>query len=228
MTLFDLDDACDDARTREDLLRLEDLKADIPTLKVTLFTIPGRCSPKWLDEMMARYDWIDWVQHGWLHRDCYECLSWSKKDCLAALRAARSMGFTTKGFKAPGWQISDGCYEALAEEGYWVADQEYNSKRWIPHLYSLGTYVITADGDTHLRNSPFIEKTYAEASRRVEKRTGIRPNCIVAGIEVMQAIHGHIGHLGGHNANALELIMNDIRAAAAKDSDFRFIREVME
>jgi hypothetical protein len=200
--LFDLDDACDDERTREDLLRLEDLKADIPTLKVTLFTIPGRCSPTWVREMKVFYDWCDLVPHGWMHRNCYECASWKKADCKAALRAAREMGFTTKGFKAPGWQISDGCYEALAEEGYWVADQPYNNDR---RGAGVPAYVIE-DGEVVLYSHP------------------VRGAILGTG---QLALHGHIGHLGGRNANALELIMSDIRAAAAKDSDFRFINEVM-
>ena len=34
-----------------------------------------------------------------------------------------------QGFKAPGWQISDGCYEVLLDRGWWVADQPYNDHR---------------------------------------------------------------------------------------------------
>ena len=30
---------------------------------------------------------------------------------------------------SPGWQISNGCYEALLEKGYWVADHVYNDDR---------------------------------------------------------------------------------------------------
>jgi hypothetical protein len=213
VTLFNLDDACDDERTRKDLLRLEDLKADIPTLKVTLFTIPGRCSPTWVREMKVFYDWCDLVPHGWMHRNCYECASWKKADCKAALRAAREMGFTTKGFKAPGWQISDGCYEALAEEDYWIADQWYNnerSRKFCIHAKSPGLrrYLLSSERIKQIEDLPTIMTTTPYSG-------GYIP------------IHGHIGHLGGRNANALELIMSDIRAAAAKDSDFRFINEVM-
>lgn len=201
MTLLDLDDFADDERSLEDLLRLRDLQADIQTFKATLFTIPARCSPTFIRTMIEEYQWLDLVQHGWHHRDNYECLSWTKADCKAALLAAREMGFTTRGFKAPGWQISDGCYEALAEEGYWVADQEYNNWR---RPLAMPAYVIM-NGRGHWVGY--------DGNQRLETAT---------------AIHGHLGNLNGPNANALELIMDDIRAAAAKDSDFRFIREVME
>ena len=34
-----------------------------------------------------------------------------------------------EGFKAPGWQISDGCYQACMEAGWWVADHYENDDR---------------------------------------------------------------------------------------------------
>ena len=37
--------------------------------------------------------------------------------------------YFVKGFKAPGWQISDGIYQWLADHGWWVADQHYNDNR---------------------------------------------------------------------------------------------------
>jgi hypothetical protein len=205
MILFDLDDLAFDERSDRDIMRLLELREEIPTLKVTLFAIPAICPDWFLRRLKIDLPFADLVQHGWHHRTCYECLAWTKADCKAALKRGRDMGFTTKGFKAPGWQISDGCYEALAEKGYWVADQAYNDARREKVNPQLAAYVIR----TH-----FTPSTY-----------GMR------GVETFEghaAIHGHVGHLGGHNANALELIMDDIRAAAAKDTDFRFIREVME
>jgi hypothetical protein len=38
------------------------------------------------------------------------------------------------GFKAPGWQISDGCYHALLGADWWLADQPYNDHRRPPGL----------------------------------------------------------------------------------------------
>ena len=37
--------------------------------------------------------------------------------------------FFVKGFKAPGWQISNDIYEWLHDNDYWVADQENNDDR---------------------------------------------------------------------------------------------------
>ena len=198
MTLFDLDDFDQSERSDADFQRLVQLKEECPTLKVTLFTIPENTSKLFWLTMARHSEWIDLVQHGWHHRTNYECLAWTKADCKAALRRGREMGFTTKGFKAPGWQISDGCYEALAEEGYWVADQAYNNAR--RKRIELPAYVI--------------ENDYQPTRSSVLITNGL-------------AIHGHVGALNGPNANALELIMDDVRAAAALDSDFRFIREVM-
>jgi hypothetical protein len=219
LILFDLDDYDATTRSYENFMMLVNLRHEIPSLKVTLFTIPGQCNSRFLEEM-HEFEWMDAVQHGWHHKTNYECLAWTKADCKAALRRGRDMGFTTKGFKAPGWQISDGCYEALAEEGYWVADQAYNDARKPRELraYVLGKYVV-AKRTSELM---FIEPTLSEP--------GNGSYLPVTALHMAPAtqIHGHVGHLGGHNANALELIMDDIRAAAAKDTDFRFIKEVME
>jgi hypothetical protein len=44
------------------------------------------------------------------------------------------------GFKAPGWQVSVGTYEALRDEGWWLADHYDNAAR-IPE--GLRRHVIT-------------------------------------------------------------------------------------
>ena len=104
------------------------LKGEYPKFKVTLFTIPGRCTQKFLDEV-CKHDWIQLAVHGWRHGTNYECAEWTEKECHAALDRAEAFEVFTTGFKAPGWQISDECYEALLKRGYWVADQGYNNDR---------------------------------------------------------------------------------------------------
>lgn len=208
MILFDLDDYCDDERSDQDFLRLEGLVAEIPRLKVTLFTIPGRCSPRWV-EKQKEIPWIELAIHGWHHKSNYECASWTKADCKAALRAAREMGLTTRGFKAPGWQISDGCYQALLEEGYWIADQHYNDAR---RPGGLKAYCLETSGQAA------ISKLTGEAN-------GFRQYVCVG---FATQLHGHLGNLNGRNENALEIIAPQILAAAEQDTDFRFISEVME
>jgi len=124
--ILDLDDAFEG---NDRLPLLEELRRQVPGLRVTLFAIPGRCSPRWVRQMRSRAEWIDIVPHGWMHATNRECQNWTQEQCAAVLYDAEVSGFTTKGFKAPGWQISDGCYVELLRRGYWVADQQYNVTR---------------------------------------------------------------------------------------------------
>jgi len=173
--IVDADDFCEDNHGLQDLMFI---KSQIPNFKITLFTIPGRCSKKFLNKI-KKLDWIDMVPHGWLHPDSYECLEWTYEQSKEYLKKIKPLGLT-KGFKAPGWQISDGMYKALKEEGYWVADQEYNNHRRpkMPH-YNLEDY-------SHYRK------------------------------------HYHIGHLGGHNNNA---IRDRIQEILSLEGEFGFIKD---
>jgi hypothetical protein len=107
---------------------LEELKREIPQFRVTLFAIPRRCPRPFVTRILEE-DWIDLVPHGWDHRTSRECEHWGFRDMSECLKRCQEIGFTTRGFKAPGWQISNGCYETLRLRGYWVADQEYNNHR---------------------------------------------------------------------------------------------------
>lgn len=98
-----------------------------PEFKFNLFTIPGLCSIHFI-EFIKRFDWIDMIPHGYLHPDPRECQYWNYEKSMDYLKNISELNLT-KGFKAPGWQISDGMYKALLEEGYWVADQHYNDER---------------------------------------------------------------------------------------------------
>jgi len=106
------------------------LKHLFPKFKATLFAIPARCSPHILKEI-NKLGWIELAVHGWEHNDNYECSKWTKEECLMNLSKVETQfgDIFVKGFKAPGWQISDGCYEALLQAGYWVADHVYNDNR---------------------------------------------------------------------------------------------------
>lgn len=203
MNIVDLDDFCDDERSLESLILLNKLKEELPTFKATLFTIPARSPIGFISVMKDTRPWLDLVCHGWQHATNRECQTWDMDKCLHSLESAHDIGLTTKGFKAPGWQISDGCYAALEVLGYWVADQEYNNYR---RPRELPAYVIEGDTPFRIANGA---KSFAMAFASA------------------RAIHGHIGHLGGHNPNALELIYDQILEAGRKDPDFRFIDEVM-
>lgn len=176
----DLDDFCEDNTS---LKLLEDIKRDIPGFRVTLFTIVGRSSKGFIDRINDDYDWIRMVPHGWEHRTSRECEHWSYDQSLDYLwMVTNNYPKLKPGFKAPGWQISDGMYCALAEMKFWVADQLYNNKR---RPAGLPVYLL---------DSP-------------------------------DKIHGHIGHLGGFNANELSLILPQIMTV--KDREFGFIEDAI-
>lgn len=126
--IVDADDFCEE--NSGDLKFLSELKSKIPSFKVTLFTIFGRCSEKFYDHISDGYDWIDLVPHGWMHPHPYECSNWDYEKSLWYLKMVEhDFPDVTRGFKAPGWQISDGMYRALLARNWWVADQTYNDAR---------------------------------------------------------------------------------------------------
>lgn len=126
--------------------RLELLKQLRPDFKATLFTIPALSPDEWVD---AHPDWVELVPHGWLHgdppSDGGECKFWTDRTARAFIRliGTRSTRWA-RGFKAPGWQISDATYRALADAGWWIADQHLEDNRRPP----MPTYFYE-DGHWH-------------------------------------------------------------------------------
>ncbi len=180
--IVDADDFCE---ANHDLGLIASLKSALPRFKMTLFAIPALCSAKFLEMVNRDYPYLELVPHGWSHPHPRECQHWDAETMNRYLDRVETLGWE-RGWKAPGWQISDESYLVLSERGYWLADQPYNRSRRPP-----GLRVYEVDS----------------------------PN----------KIHAHIGHWnGGHNANALELIYEDVLRAGLEDPDFRFISEVMQ
>lgn len=119
--IVDFDDFAED---NHHLDLLEQLRRANPLFRCTLFAIPGQGSPAFWRQVP---NYCELAVHGWYHPDAYECVDWTA-DMMRGLIRSKPADFTA-GFKAPGWQISDGCYEALAEAGWWLADQPYNDDR---------------------------------------------------------------------------------------------------
>jgi hypothetical protein len=94
--------------------------------RCTLFAVPGLGTPGFWASVP---DWLELAVHGWLHPDAYECSGWPKERMLELMDEPTVQEFFVQGFKAPGWQISDGCYDALLERGWWVADQHLEDQR---------------------------------------------------------------------------------------------------
>ena len=117
--VFDLDDFCNENNVLPDLKYLRQYV--LPNLKVNLFTIPKKTSQSLLKEAHDT-GWIRLVPHGFRHNDNYECAQTSKIFAKKRLKKI-NLQYFTRGFKAPGWQISGGMMAALADMDWWVAVQ---------------------------------------------------------------------------------------------------------
>lgn len=102
-----------------------------PKFKATLFAIPGEMTPELLEWCHANKSWIELAVHGFFHSSNYECEKMAYEEMDWQMQRFKPMLETNfvKGFKAPGWQISDACFEWLYDHGWWVADQAYNNNR---------------------------------------------------------------------------------------------------
>src|SRR3954467_508440 len=102
------------------------LKEINPAFKATLFAVPGLGTDEFWD---SHPRWIELAVHGWLHPDPYECAKWTVERMEKLLDEPSVRKHFVNGFKAPGWQISDACYQVLDERGWWVADQHLEDGR---------------------------------------------------------------------------------------------------
>jgi hypothetical protein len=84
-----------------------------------------------IDWCYANRGWIELAVHGIYHSSNYECEKLTYEEFDEKIEPLLPMieTYFTKGFKAPGWQISDGVYQWLVDHGWWVADQGYNDAR---------------------------------------------------------------------------------------------------
>lgn len=148
--IFDTDDLYP-GHDRLDLL--VELKAANPLFRMTAFAVTSLCDNAYIEQLP---DWIEVVPHGWRHgdppADGGECKLWDRRDMDLVIGWVEDASPRWQhGFKAPGWIISDGCYQALNEAGWWVADQTYNDGRRPPGL----RVHREGDGDhvhTHVQN----------------------------------------------------------------------------
>lgn len=146
MTVFDWDDHCPGNDAMPWMRWLKEIN---PAFKATLFTIPALSPDDWVE---AHPNWVELVPHGWEHgdppADGGECKTWTF-DVMDALIDTIEDDWSprwVRGFKAPGWQISDECYAALAASRWWVADQHLEDSR---RPASLPTYFYEDGGHWH-------------------------------------------------------------------------------
>ncbi len=143
------------------------LRTANPLFRCTLFAIPGLGTDWFWDAVPS---WCELVVHGWLHPNPRECEHWSYDEAMDHLLSA-PVKFAD-GFKAPGWQISDGTYTALLDLGWWVADHPENDDR---RPQGLRTHVL-GDGDHwhgHIQDvcGNGMEETWDELLDRVRTAT---------------------------------------------------------
>lgn len=165
--LCDFDDFCEDENRLDLLHELHDINR---AFRCTLFAIPGRGSAEFWDGVP---DWCELAMHGWLHPHPREAKHWTYEQTLDVLQA-RPPRFVN-GFKAPGWQVSDGTYQALMEQGWWIADHWENDGR---RPAGMRSHVIQpsyrTNGDHwhgHIGNvcGNGIEETFDELADRVRE-----------------------------------------------------------
>lgn len=146
MTIVDVDDLYEGHDRLDLLVRLRQAN---PAFRCTVFAIPARCSAAYLASLP---EWIELVPHGWEHgdppTDGGECRAWDYPRMRELMRQLRSPKYArfVSGFKAPGWRISDDCYDALLEAGWWVADEHLQDAR---RPAGLLTYLHEDAADRH-------------------------------------------------------------------------------
>jgi hypothetical protein len=111
--IFDLDDFCEEIMTSELWELVLELKKKCPAFKVTMFTIPDRCSEGWLKDVRQKYDWIEMHYHGSKHVDRDEWLGKSKIEMPYSDR-----GIFYRGFKAPWWRMDQRTADLFDSQGY--------------------------------------------------------------------------------------------------------------
>lgn len=125
--VVDFDDLCDNVADNS-YEQLTALKERVPTLKVTLFTIPKRVSIATI-ERFKQLDWVALAPHGWRHTRG-ECLAWNVDEAVDKITMAAQMGIDAPVFRAPAWLLDEDVYEACAQLGYVVAA---HAQTHVPH-----------------------------------------------------------------------------------------------
>ena len=93
---------------------LKKIKEEIPDFKVTLFVITYDDEEYWNS---LKTDWTELVFHAYEHRGDWK--EWSVEDAEKWLSYFNSLGFA-KGFKAPGWHMTENICKAINNLDFWV------------------------------------------------------------------------------------------------------------
>lgn len=199
-----ISDMCQSHDCRDMLMLFKEAN---PKFKATLFAIPGEMTFEVLGWSMANKDWIELAWHGFYHLSNYECEKLTYEEFDKAMSSFKIYeDFFVKGFKAPGWQISDDIYRWLLDNDYWVADQSYNNGRrplGLPAYVNDNGKFYAAGGRTP---QEIIDKGY-----HPEERT-------------IPAIHTHTWDCVGNGVYELK---DEIIERIKGVDEFKFVSEVV-
>ena len=115
---IDFDDYCD--ATVDQLPAVKALLDKDENCKITLFTIPARCTEDTIKRAKDLGPRLQLAPHGWRHTKG-ECLSWTDEEAKAKIERAAEMGIDAPVFRAPAWLLDADVYTACGELGYTVA-----------------------------------------------------------------------------------------------------------
>jgi hypothetical protein len=207
-----ISDQCQSHDCRDVLLKLKEIN---PKFKITLFAIPGEMTPELVEWCYINRLWIELAQHGFFHTSNYECekMTYGEFDTLVgSLHPTMIEGFV-KGFKAPGWQISDDIYKWLLDHGWWVADQSYNDDR---RPRELSAYV-KRDNGFQVRKR--VKRDDFETDVKIIGHTGYN----LVG-EMVDSWHGHTWNCVG---NGIYERFDELQDIVKNETEFKFISEVL-
>lgn len=193
----EISDMCQSHDCRDVLLLLKKVN---PVFKATLFAIPGEMTWELLEWCRANDSWIELAVHGFYHRSNYECekMTYEEFDNLMDEFYEVIDRCFVKGFRAPGWQISDDIYKWLKDNDWWVADQDYNNDRRPTALPAYVNY----DGQFVVQKpSEYISSTYIE----------------------VDAYHGHTWNVGW---NGIYEDFEKVKELVKTTDDFKFVSEL--
>jgi hypothetical protein len=188
----------DQCQSRDCRVELDKLHYANPAFKVTLFAIPWQMTKELCEWCRSNASWVELAVHGFTHSSNFECEKMTYDEFDKNMRELQPMidTYFTKGFKAPGWQISDDIYRWLLEHGWWVADQSYNNVR-------------------RFKLTPGL-KAYVNNGGRFVAWNGEQDT------EIPQAWHGHTWNCVG---NGIEETYPQVEEMVKNAGSFRFVSE---
>lgn len=165
MCVIEFDDLIDINHDRTPLLyKLREIN---PLFKATVYAIPGLCSVEFIKSLP---DWLEVAVHGWNHTS-RECEFWTESD-MDLLLTQPGLKHFVKGFKAPHYVISDGCYKSLLKHDFWISDiPENNHRRPVGLRYYINGFWTRADNNWwygHIANTAYKD------NKGIVRHDGIR------------------------------------------------------